>query len=189
MNKKKNLLALALSVSFVLGANSISYAEEDINQIPQAKEETQNLDKTVNELVVEDKEQEEVPATDKAVENLEEEKTTPVDASNKENESLQVSDAVNPENVGAIEADLPAQALDTADPNDRVQEPTDTNYSKDEKGIKDYSGSERYKETDLEPGNTNQEFDKTDAKVEKDGFKFELSNPSETSPSKTKYGY
>ena len=189
MNKKKNLLALALSVSFVLGANSISYAEEDINQIPQAKEETQNLDKAVNELVVEDKEQEEVPATDKAVENLEEEKTTPVDASNKENESLQVSDAVNPENVGAIEADLPAQALDTADPNDRVQEPTDTNYSKDEKGIKDYSGSERYKETDLEPGNTNQEFDKTDAKVEKDGFKFELSNPSETSPSKTKYGY
>lgn len=85
MNKKKNLLALALSVSFVLGANSISYAEEDINQIPQAKEETQNLDKAVNELVVEDKEQEEVPATDKAVENLEKEKTTPVDASNKEN--------------------------------------------------------------------------------------------------------
>ena len=188
MNQKKNLLALALSVSFVLGASSISYAEEDISQIPQAKEESQNLDKAVDELAREEKEQIEAPPIIKEEGNLEENTTLVYDA-NKQNEPIQVSDPTNPENVGAIEADLPAQALDTADPNDRVQEPTDTNYSKDEKGIKDYSGSERYKETDLEPGNTNQEFDKTDAKVEKDGFKFELSNPSETSPSKTKYGY
>ena len=188
MNQKKNLLALALSVSFVLGASSISYAEEDISQIPQAKEESQNLDKAVDELAREEKEQIEAPPIIKEEGNLEENTTLVYDA-NKQNEPIQVSDPTNPENVGAIEADLPAQTLDTADPNDRVQEPTDTNYSKDEKGIKDYSGSERYKETDLEPGNTNQEFDKTDAKVEKDGFKFELSNPSETSPSKTKYGY
>ena len=63
------------------------------------------------------------------------------------------------------------------------------NYSTDEKEIKDYSGSERYKETDLQPGNTNQENYATDEKVEKDGFKFELKNPSATSPSKTEYGY
>ena len=63
------------------------------------------------------------------------------------------------------------------------------NYSEDEKKIKDYSGSERYKETDLQPGDTNQNFNNTDEKVEKDGFKFELKNPSETSPSKTEYGY
>nr|WP_311565890.1 G5 domain-containing protein [Peptoniphilus grossensis] len=63
------------------------------------------------------------------------------------------------------------------------------NYSKDEKEIQDYSGSERYRETDLQPGDTNQEFYKTDEKEEKDGFKFELKNPSETSPSKTEYGY
>lgn len=44
------------------------------------------------------------------------------------------------------------------------------NYSTDEKEIKDYSGEERYKETDLQPGNTNQDFYNTDEKVEKDGF-------------------
>ena len=61
--------------------------------------------------------------------------------------------------------------------------------AKDEKEIKDYSGSERYKETDLQPGSTTVENFNTDEKVEKDGFKFELLNPSETSPSKTEYGY
>ena len=63
------------------------------------------------------------------------------------------------------------------------------NYSTDEKKINDYSGSERYRETDLQPGNTNQEFYNTDEKVEKDGFKFEFKNPSATSPSKTEYGW
>ena len=66
---------------------------------------------------------------------------------------------------------------------------TDLNYSMDEKKIQDYSGSERYRETDLQPGDTNQNFYNTDEKIEKDGFKFQLKNPSETSPSKTEYGY
>ena len=66
---------------------------------------------------------------------------------------------------------------------------SEPNYSDDEKEIKDYSGSERYKQTDLQPGDTNQNLVKTDEKVEKDGFKFELKNPSETSPSKIEYGY
>ena len=69
------------------------------------------------------------------------------------------------------------------------QESNDPNYSEDEEKIKDYSGSERYRETDLQPGNTNQDFLSTDEKKEKDGFKFEFKNPSETSPSKTEYGY
>ena len=66
---------------------------------------------------------------------------------------------------------------------------TEPNYTDEENEIKDYSGSERYRETDLQPGDTNQEFYKTDEKEEKDGFKFELKNPSATSPSKTEYGY
>ena len=66
---------------------------------------------------------------------------------------------------------------------------TEPNYSTDEKEIKDYNGSERYKQTDLQPGDTNQALGKTDEKVEKDGFKFELKNPSNTSSSKTEYGY
>ena len=66
---------------------------------------------------------------------------------------------------------------------------TEPNYAEDEKEIQDYDGSERYKETDLQLGDTNQELLRTDEKVEKDGFKFELKNPSATSPSKTEYGY
>lgn len=63
------------------------------------------------------------------------------------------------------------------------------NYDTDEKKIKDYSEKERYKTTDLQPGNVNQELYKNDQGVEKDGFKFELKNPSKTSPSKTEYGW
>lgn len=63
------------------------------------------------------------------------------------------------------------------------------NYDTDEKKIKDYNEKERYRSTDLQPGNVNQELDKNDQSVKKDGFKFELKNPSETSPSKTEYGW
>ena len=95
--------------------------------------------------------------------------------------SLEVSPETSVEAQGAGE---------TATEEDKnLQKADDPNYSKDEKGIKDYSGSERYKETDLQPGDTNQKSGKTDAKEEKDGLKFELKNPSETSPSKTEYGY
>ena len=68
-------------------------------------------------------------------------------------------------------------------------EPAEPNYSDDEKKIKDYDGSNRYKETDLQPGDTTQTLNNTDEKVAKDGFKFEFKNPSPTSPSKTEYGY
>lgn len=66
---------------------------------------------------------------------------------------------------------------------------TEPNYGEDEKKIQDYNGSERYKETDLQPGNVNQKLGKTDKNEEKDGFKFDFKNPSAESPSKTEYGY
>ena len=70
-----------------------------------------------------------------------------------------------------------------------TKEEKDPNYSDDEKQIQDYDGSERYKTTDLQPGNVNQELNSTDEKKVKDGFKVDFKNPSETSPSKTEYGY
>ena len=59
----------------------------------------------------------------------------------------------------------------------------------DEALIKDYDASNRYKQTDLQPGDPNQTQYKTDEKKVKDGFKFEFKNPSSSSPSKTEYGY
>ena len=66
---------------------------------------------------------------------------------------------------------------------------SEQNYGEDEKKIKDYNSSNRYKETDLQPGDTNQSLVNTDEKVEKDGFKFEYKNPSASSPDKKAYGY
>ena len=70
-----------------------------------------------------------------------------------------------------------------------TKEEKDPNYSDDEKQIQDYDGSERYKTTDLQPGNVNQELNSADEKKVKDGFKVDFKNPSETSPSKTEWGY
>ena len=70
-----------------------------------------------------------------------------------------------------------------------ASESTEPNYGEDEEKIQDYNGSEHYRETDLQPGNVNQELYNTDEKKVKDGFKFEVKNPSAESPSKTEWGY
>ncbi len=99
----------------------------------------------------------------------------------KEEEKLEISEENPAESQGAGE---------TATEEDKnLQKADDPNYGEDEKKIEDYDGSERYKQTDLQPGDPNQTLDKNDEKVEKDGFKFETKNPSVTSPSKTEYGY
>ena len=74
-------------------------------------------------------------------------------------------------------------------PMNLVQAADEMNYTKDEAKIKDYNDKERYRQTDLQPGDTNQNLVNTDEKVEKDGFKFQTSNPAADTPSKTQYGY
>ena len=69
------------------------------------------------------------------------------------------------------------------------------NYSDDEKKIKDFSEDKRYRETDLQPGDTIQnltiidEKDNDGKRIEKDGFKFITKNPSAGDLNKTEYGY
>ena len=112
-------------------------------------------------------------------------------AQSKQTESKEQAVSAQTYSTSAKEATSPALEMSEANAPARQQAPasTETNYSNDEKEIKDYNGSERYRTTDLQPGNTNQDFKNTDEKVEKDGFKFELSNPSPTSPSKREYDY
>lgn len=70
------------------------------------------------------------------------------------------------------------------------EETTEPNYADDEAKIKDYDEDNDYKKTDLQQGDTRQELHKDDdGEDAKDGFKFETSNPSPTSPSLTEYGY
>lgn len=77
----------------------------------------------------------------------------------------------------------------TKEEDKKLQKADDPNYGEDEKKIKDYNGSERYKTTDLEPGDVNQELKKTDEDKAKDGLKFNIKNPSADSKSKTEYGW
>lgn len=70
-----------------------------------------------------------------------------------------------------------------------LQKETDPNYAKDEKNVGEY------RQSDLQPGDPNQELLATDERdeagkrVEKDGFKFETKNPSAGSPNKKEWGY
>ncbi len=120
---------------------------------------------------------------EEAQEEEEEEEQTPSieqDASAEE-EAFDMSEAKPIEAQGAGETEAKKDI--------HIQKADDPNYGKDEAKIQDYNSSNRYKETDLQPGDTNQNLGDTDEKVEKDGFKFELKNPSADSKSKTEYGY
>ena len=117
-------------------------------------------------------------------EDKKEEKQTPLTNDAKaEPAKLEIAQDRTPTAQGAGEAGSQAQE------DKNLQKPDDPNYGEDEKKIEDYDGSERYKQTDLQPGDPNQTQYKTDEKKVKDGFKFEFKNPSSTSPSKTEYGY
>lgn len=72
--------------------------------------------------------------------------------------------SVNEEDLGGLKLQEIANAMNVASESD------EPNYSTDEKEIKDYSGSERYKETDLQPGSTTVENFNTDEKGRKRRF-------------------
>ena len=140
--------------------------EEKYNDVPSESEEDKEVasENSLEEIQNEKKEEED---KEKKEENSDKKETL----STGDKADLMISEEAQEEAVRASQAS------------------NDPNYATDEKEIKDYSESERYRETDLQPGDTNQKFDKTDEKEVKDGFKFELKNPSSTSPSKTEYGY
>ena len=225
MNKKQNLLAIALSASFVLAGANVAEANEQVNaqvqNVDQASSESTNNqgantqeNKDAN-LPKEDKQKETQTQADSQQDQArageEEKKKSGLDAfidkegikqvyksnDKKEEKSqtgdakplgMEISEEKTPEGQKANQAREGAGA-DQAPADDQVQKSTEPNYSEDEKEIKDYSGSERYKETDLQPGDTNQESKITDQGEAKDGLEFNIKNPSATSPSKTEYGY
>ena len=156
MNKKQNLLAIALSASFVLAGANVAEANEQV--------QTENVSQ-----VIDNKAQADLPQGQ---------------ASKNEAKSEEKSETADAKPLGMeISEEKTPKAQKAAAEN------SEPNYSEEEKNIKDYSDSERYKETDLTPGSTIVENGITDEGKEKDGFKFDTLNPSPTSPSKTEYGY
>ncbi|WP_311564972.1 adhesin domain containing protein [Peptoniphilus duerdenii] len=147
--------------------------EEPLNVLNEDKtiEKYSERAKDEDEEVVEESTAKEEPQTE-TVENKEEKE-----------EKLEISEEKKEEAQKAGEAE------DQKEEDKNLQKANDPNYGDDEAKIQDYDGSNRYKQTDLQPGDTNQSLVNTDEKVEKDGFKFEIKNPAADSTSKTEYGY
>ena len=201
MNKKQNLLAIALSASFVLAGANVAEANEQVQaenvsqviddkdqaDLPQGQaseneakqEEKSGLDALVNEEGIKQL----YKSNDKKEEKPEAKEEKPLGGERSAaNDGLQTSEEKIPEGQKANQAREGAGA-DQAQADDQVQKSTEPNYAKDEKNVGEY------RKSDLQPGNVNQELLSSDEKQEKDGFKFEVKNPSETSPSKTEYGW
>lgn len=159
MNKKKDIIALALSVSFVMGGASLSYADEINNDTTSYINEnysTKDEEKALTE--VDGKESENY---------IDQENSSDI----KENQNLEIAE----ENVEEAQ-----KAGET--------ESTEANYSDDEEKINDYSEDERYRTSDLQQGNPKQVLENTDEDKEKDGFKYNTLNPSQGSENKREYG-
>ncbi|MDK8275733.1 MAG: G5 domain-containing protein [Peptoniphilus duerdenii] len=169
-----------------INKNSKENDKEIINALNEDKstedhrEMVKNEDRTVDEKLVSEEPQ---------TENLEnkENKENKEDKEDKEEkeEKLEISEEKKEE------AQKAGEVGEQNKEDKNLQKATDLNYGEDEKKINNYNDSERYKTTDLEAGSVNQTGYNTDANAEKgkDGFKLDTLNPSETSPSKTEYGW
>ena len=161
-------------------------------------------EKNIEEKVQTDEAKETI-TEDKTVETSEvqpEEETHPEEAGqtekNGEKSELSLDDFINNKGIEDLfdvdkisEAEEKPEVTEekTPDAQKAPEEVNEPNYSDDEAKIKDYNESERYRETDLQPGDTNQESNITDQGEAKDGLEFNIKNPSATSPSKTEYGW
>ena len=160
MNKKKDIIALALSVSFVMGGASLSHADEINTDTTSYISENQprETDPSVQNLGNDDK-------------NITEVKN---DSDKKEDENLLLSEEKTP---GA------QQAAGTAS-----QEATGTNYAEDEAKIKDFDDSERYRSTQMEQGKGPLNESSDPSMDFKDGFRYDTLEPGADSPDKKKWG-
>ena len=188
MNKKQNLLAIALSASFVLAGANVAEANDQVSASVQIEDVKPPITETENTELDNKKSEKEKTLTaykSNAEADLPNQNSGAAQV-NAENEKEQPATPKTEQNGGeelgiGEEIQRGAQKAPT--------ESTEPNYSKEEKNIKDYSDSERYKETDLTPGSTIVGNVSTDEGNEKDGFKFKTLNPSASSPDKKAYGY
>ena len=154
-------------------------SKDKVEETIAAKEDTASLEDDKKEAFIEDTNTADLGSSDSDELEFSDEKkneaVSSTEGQDPQEDKLEVGGERTPQAQGAGETS--------------TKEEKDPNYSDDEKQIQDYDGSERYKQTDLQPGNPNQTQYNTDEKKVKDGFKFEFKNPSSTSPSKTEYGY
>ncbi|WP_295148452.1 adhesin domain containing protein [uncultured Peptoniphilus sp.] len=118
-----------------------------------------------------------------------------VEGKDKETDVPQAEDAENSEENSIENKTQGDRNLDVSDekPTEAQKaaaENSEPNYSEDEKKIKNYSGEERYRSTQMEQGKgTAADFTPPDEKNEfVDGYRYHSSEPSGTSEDKTQWG-
>lgn len=220
MNKKQNLLAIALSASFVLAGANVAEANDQVSAPVQTEDVNLPITEQKDQISVAEGENGSSPTSEETTNKSNDNPTTKAENTELDNKKSEEEKTLTAYKSNA-EADLTNQNSGAAPVNaenekeqpatpqteqtggkeieigEEIQagaqkaptESTEPNYTEEEKNIKNYSDSERYKTTDLTPGSTIVENVVTDKGVAKDGFKFDTLNPSPTSPSKTEYGY
>lgn len=176
MNKKQNLLAIALSASFVLAGANVAEASEQSQSTNYSEVQNQNTNNVAKETAIEaqaNTQNADANANPENNTNDTEESTSKketlddfinnegieslfdvekINANAKENlnadaeEKLEEALAKAPQAQGA---EAPANAAETDTP---VQTSKDVNYAEDEKKIEDFDESERYRSTQMEQG-------------------------------------
>ena len=210
---KKLLMAALASVVIVSAPQAKTYADTQTDDTQAVTEKI--IDQQIAKATKKEEKAESSSSTDseKVSEKSNEEETanTKEKQNQQESSQLQSEKEINSKNSGFGSQALnhPAQATAVSNVGNEADNsgleisegkqpaaqkagakaPNEPNYSDEEKNIKDYSDSERYKETDLTPGSTIVENVNTDEGVVKDGFKFDTLNPSAGSPDKKAYGY
>ena len=207
MNKKQNLLAIALSASFVLSGANVAEANEEVKpqteNVSQASTESQDTEAPNNgasqssqdEKKTEQESPAKAPQADSESsqvsnkENLADQKSEPsLDdfINNDDFDKLFDFDKIKAQAAENIETS-PAKAPDAQKaPSESSNEP---NYAEDEKKIQDYDKNERYRSTEMEQGKgTSYSTIDTPSMDFKDGFRYDTLEPSETSDDKTQWG-
>ncbi|WP_311480596.1 G5 domain-containing protein [uncultured Anaerococcus sp.] len=215
MNKKQNLLAIALSASFVLAGANVAEANDQVNapvqDVDQAVDSVSDQnpagqdDKDAN-LPQEGNEQESQAQADpqqgQASADEKEKKKSGLDAlineegiknlANKKAES-ETADAKpldgerSANNEGLQKSEEKTPEAQQA-PEETTTEP---NYAEDEAKIKDSDGKERYRSTQMEQGNgPSASFTPNDRENEfVDGYRYNTLEPGGDSPDKTLWGF
>ena len=188
MNKKQNLLAIALSASFVLAGANVASANDQGTEIIEQEIVDKKIDQDIEALADEISNVREENPSEKANEESGDTKQAPT------NEDK--GQIVEPKEAVDAKAETKAQAVaygsDVAPMADPVevsddesvpeQKAEDFNYAKDEEKVGNY------RDTQLQQGN-GPAFDSTESSMDmKDGFRYNTLEPSESSPDKKKWG-
>ncbi len=205
MNKKQNLLAIALSASFVLAGANVAEANEQKPQtenVSQASIEAQRTEIQNNgaSQATQDEKKTEQTNPAKAPEaNPSSSQDSPEEDSAKQESEPSLNDFINNEDFGNLFNfdKINAQAAENIETSPAKapeaqkapeESPNEPNYADDEKKIKDYSGEERYRSTEMPQGlGPNYTTIKPDSES-RDGFSHKTLEPSETSGDKTQWG-